>query len=215
MATILQQLQTWVQEIIASMGYVGIVLLMILENLFPPIPSEIVMPFAGSLAARGEFNIVGVFIAGTLGAVAGAVIIYYLGVWLSEDWLRNWFKNYGYIILMSEDDYENALAKFDKHGRKMVLIGRVMPAIRSLISIPAGLNKMALPTFLLYTTLGTAIWNVILLGAGYALGENWQRVMQFLRTYEYIFWAIIGLLVIYYVFKRLRSRSKEGERAST
>lgn len=205
MAQLLDQIRQWAEQIVSTMGYLGIALLMLLENLFPPIPSEVIMPFAGSLVSTGEMNFVGVFIAGTIGALAGAIAIYYIGVAISEDRVRSWFKNYGKFFLLSEDDYDQAMSKFDKHGSKMVFVGRLMPAIRSLISLPAGLNRMQLLKFLLYTSIGTSLWNLILLGAGVYLGSNWQQVLSFVDTYEMVIWIILGVLVAYYIYRRLRS----------
>ena len=205
MAQLLEQIRQWAEQIVSAMGYLGIALLMLLENLFPPIPSEVIMPFAGSLVSRGEMNFVGVFIAGTIGALAGAIAIYYIGVTISEDRVRRWFKNYGKFLLLSEDDYDQAMSKFEKHGGKMVFVGRLMPAIRSLISLPAGLNRMQLLKFLLYTSIGTSLWNLILLGAGVYLGSNWPRVLSFVDTYEMVIWVILAGLIAYYLYRRLRS----------
>ncbi len=214
MANILDQLRMWAEQMVSTFGYVGIAFLMFIENVFPPIPSEVIMPFAGSLAATGQMNVFLVFVAGTIGALAGAIFIYYIGIWLTEERVRAWIESYGRYLLLSVKDYDKSMSAFNAHGEKMVLFGRVLPTIRSLISIPAGLNEMSMKTFLLYTTIGTAIWNVILLGAGYALGENWEQVLTFIDTYNYIFWGIIGILVIYSIFKRVRSSGEEAQTTS-
>ena len=109
MGQLLDQLRSWVEQLISSMGYVGISLLMFLENLFPPIPSEVIMPFAGSLVAEGEFSFVGVLTAGTIGALAGALAIYYLGRWVDEGRARGWFERYGKFVLMSEEDFDKTI----------------------------------------------------------------------------------------------------------
>ncbi len=216
MANILQQLRLWVEQVISGFGYVGIAFLMLLENIFPPIPSEIIMPFAGSLVAQGEMNGIAVFVAGITGTLAGAIIIYALGLWVSEVRARRWFLKYGRFLMITETDYDKAASAFDRHGRKMVLLGRLLPTIRSLISLPAGLNRMNWPAFLLLTTLGTAFWNGLLLSAGLILGENWPTILRFVDAYEILFWIIIGILFAVYLFSRLRegqeSRHSENQR---
>lgn len=209
MGQMLDQLRSWVEQLVSSMGYVGITFLMFLENIFPPIPSEVIMPFAGSLVAEGEFSFVGAMIAGTIGALAGAVAIYYIGRWVEEGRVRRWFEQYGKFALMSEEDFDKAIEAFDNHGKIMVLVGRVLPAIRSLISLPAGLEKMNLATFLFFTTIGTSIWNLALLGAGFYMGQNWETVVSFMDNYSLVFWIIIGGLVIFFMFKRWRSYTSE------
>lgn len=204
MAQMLEQIRMWAEQVVSSLGYIGIALLMFIENIFPPIPSEVIMPFAGSLVTEGKMNFVFAFVAGTIGALAGAVAIYYIGVAVTEDRAQRWFKNYGRFLLMSKNDFDQAMEKFEKHGAKMVFVGRLMPAIRSLISLPAGLNRMQMMKFLLYTTLGTTIWNLLLLGAGFYLGKNWEQVISFVDTYEMVFWIIIGILVAIFVFRRAR-----------
>src|SRR5688572_26743486 len=205
MGQLLDQLRSWVEQLISSMGYVGISLLMFLENLFPPIPSEVIMPFAGSLVAEGEFSFMGVLIAGTMGALAGALAIYYVGRWIDEGRARRWFERYGKFILMSEEDFDKAIHAFDNHGKVMVLVGRVLPTIRSLISLPAGLEKMNLGTFLFFTAIGTSIWNLALLGAGFYMGQNWESVVSFMDKYSLVFWIIMGILVVFFVFRRWHS----------
>ena len=207
MAQLLEQIRMWAEQLLSAMGYVGIALLMFLENIFPPIPSEVIMPFAGSLVSKGELNFVGALAAGTVGALFGVVAIYYIGIAISHDRAKQWFDRYGQYFLLSEDDFNQAMDKFDRHGPIMVLVGRLMPAIRSLISLPAGLNGMGLVKFLVYTAIGTTIWNLILLGAGFYLGSNWEQVLQFVDTYETVFWVILGLVVAYYIFRRVKAQS--------
>jgi membrane protein DedA with SNARE-associated domain len=135
------------------------------------------MPFAGFLVDKGEMSFAGVMLAGTLGAVLGASVIYYIGIKLGEKRLRHWVDRNGKYLLMSEDELDSSLETFEEHGKKMVLFGRLIPTIRSLISIPAGLEKMNIAVFLLFTLIGTTIWNLILAGGGVYLGRNWQRIL--------------------------------------
>lgn len=203
MANLLDQIRLWIEQIVASLGYVGIALVMFLENIFPPIPSEVIMPFAGSLVAKGELNLPGVLAAGTVGALLGAVVIYYIGVWINRARARHWFAAYGRFVLMSTEDFDRAMTVFRQHGGKMVFIGRLMPAIRSLISLPAGLEKMTFPTFLLLTALGTTLWNLLLAYFGLILGQNWRQILRFVDAYETIFWVVFALGIGFFLIKRL------------
>ncbi len=204
MAQLLEQMRLWVEQAILTMGYFGIALVMFIENIFPPIPSEVIMPFAGSLVAQGELNFAGVLISGTAGAVAGAIGIYYIGVWLEETKIRSWFGHYGRFLLMSEADFDQAMETFDNNGKSIVLVGRVIPTIRSLISLPAGLEEMNIATFLFYTTLGTAVWNVALASGGLLLGQNWEVILGWVNKYEIAIWIGLAFLAGYFVYRRLR-----------
>ncbi len=180
----LEVMRVWIEGLILSLGYVGIALIMLVENLFPPIPSELVMPFAGFLAARGELNFVGVLAAGVLGSVAGAVILYGFGAWAGERLVRPLVVAYGRWLLLSEEDFDRAMAIFGRFGQVAVLAGRLMPLVRSLISVPAGMNRMPLGPFVLLTTTGTLLWNLLLAGAGWWLGARWDDILLFTKQYE-------------------------------
>jgi membrane protein DedA with SNARE-associated domain len=188
------------------MGYPGIAFLMFIENLFPPIPSEVVMPFAGFLVNKGEMSFAGIMVAGTIGALLGACAIYYIGIKLDEDRLRRWVNRNGKYLLMSEDELDSTLETFEDNGKKMVLFGRLIPTIRSLISLPAGLKKMNIAIFLLFTLIGTTSWNLLLAGGGVYLGQNWDQILGWVDTYSYIIYAILGGLLIFYVVKKMRKR---------
>lgn len=210
MAELLDQMRIWVEQAILTMGYFGIALVMFIENIFPPIPSEVIMPFAGSLVAKGELSFTGVMIAGTVGAVGGAVAIYYIGVWIEESKIRDWFGHYGRYLLMSEADFDRAMETFDNNGKQMVLVGRLLPTIRSLISLPAGLEEMRVAPFLLYTALGTVVWNIILAYGGFLLGQNWEAILAWIGRYEITIWVGLGILAVYFVYRRLRDRAQES-----
>ena len=149
---------SWIEGVIETTGVFGIALLMLLENVFPPIPSELIMPLAGYTAARGQANIVLVILAGTIGSLAGASFWYAIGRWVGEERLKRLADRFGRWMTVGRDDIEKADDWFDRHGHKAVLFGRLVPTIRTLISVPAGLSEMAWPTFLLYSGIGTAIW---------------------------------------------------------
>ncbi|MEV7230483.1 DedA family protein [Polymorphospora sp. NPDC051019] len=193
----------WVAGVIEAMGEVGVGLLVALENLIPPIPSEIVLAMAGYLAGEGRVDVVLVTIAATAGSVLGALLLYWLGAAVGEDRLKRWLDK---VPLVDLEDLEKADRWFERHGRWAVLFGRMVPVVRSLVSIPAGADRMPLVQFTALTTLGSGIWNSIFIGLGFALGSRWQQVD---RYYNYFDYAIIGLFVVliaWWVVKKLRKR---------
>lgn len=203
MAEILDKLSILIEDIIAALGYPGITLVMFLENIFPPIPSEIVMPFAGFLVAdNGEMTFPGIVIAGTLGSVLGALVIYYVGVWADDLVIRRFIRRYGRYFTVSEQDLDRALSFFDRYGEAIVFFGRLIPIIRSLISLPAGMKRMPLRRFLLFTALGTSIWTALLSAAGVILKENWEDILTFIDTYQMITLVVVGAAVLVLVIRR-------------
>ena len=156
MAAVLESLRQWIEQIILTLGYPGIALMMLVENLFPPIPSEFVMPFAGFLAAGGQMSFLWVVVAGTLGSVVGAVVLYYFGLWAGEPVVRTLVRRYGRWWLLSEADLDRTIQFFERRGELVVFFARVVPLFRSLISLPAGMSRMPIGKFLLFTTLGSA-----------------------------------------------------------
>lgn len=203
MGELLGNLGAWIGRIIESMGYPGIVLVMALENVFPPIPSELVMPLAGFKAREGVFNIFAVIIAGMLGSVLGALILYYLGAWANETIVRRFIRRWGRYAFISEDDLDVSLGYFSKYGEAVIFFGRLIPLVRSLISIPAGMERMPLPKFLFYTVLGTTIWSAILSYAGWALQANYGLVAGYVERYQNVVLALIALAVVAFVYLRV------------
>ena len=159
----------WITSTIIAMGYVGVLLLTLLETVFWPLPSELILPLAGYLASHHEMTLVGVIIAGTAGSVLGALLLYALGRKLGEERLKSFADRYGRWLTFSRDDIDRASAWFDRHGGAAVLLCRMIPGIRALISIPAGVADMPLRRLVVYSALGTAIWTSILALAGYLL----------------------------------------------
>jgi membrane protein DedA with SNARE-associated domain len=214
LSNILNQIATIIQEIILALGYPGIALIMFTENIFPPIPSELVMPFAGFLVGNPDspsaFTFVGVVASGTVGAVVGAVVLYYIGVWADEPVARAFLRRYGRWFLLSEEDLDRALSFFKRYGEIIVFFGRLIPIIRSLISIPAGMNRMSLLRFLLFTTLGATLWNVALTGAGVILGANWEQVLDIIDTYQNLTLVVLGAAVVLFVVVRLWQRRRKA-----
>lgn len=206
MASLLEELYEIAQFVISTLGYPGIFLMMLVENLFPPFPSEMVMPFSGFMVADGQLNFMGILFAGTLGSVAGALIIYYLGHMLGRERLRKGVQKYGRFLLLSEEDLDKALDTFHRHGQMAILLGRLIPGVRSLISIPAGLEAMPIKNFLLLTTIGSVVWNMLLAAAGYFLRQNWTQILDVLDTYETVLLVIAAVVSLYYVIRRLNQR---------
>ena len=162
----------WVANLIDAFGALGVALLMALENLFPPIPSELILPFAGFLVGRGELGFLPALVASTAGSLSGALILYGLGRWGG----RNLILRYGRYLRVKEADLDRAEGWFDKYDEWVVLFGRMVPGVRSVVSIPAGMLRTPFLQFVLLTTAGSAAWNALLLGAGWYLGENWQQI---------------------------------------
>lgn len=178
------------------MGYAGIFLLMCLENIFPPLPSEFIMPLAGYMTVEKKFTFFGVVLSGTLGSLAGNLPLYYLGSRLGKDKLKRFIGKHGRWFALSPLDIEKADQWFSRHGHKAVLFCRLVPAIRSLISIPAGFNNMKLPRFLLFSFIGTAVWVSFLAGAGYFLGSSFGEIDAYL---DVIVYAVLALAAFFYV----------------
>jgi membrane protein DedA with SNARE-associated domain len=188
----------WITELLESGGYLGVALLMFLENLFPPIPSEVIMPMAGFTASKGELNIVGVLAAGTVGTLAGALFWYTVAKWLGEDRLKQLADRHGRWITMDAAEVDRIDDWFDRHSRWAVPLGHLVPGIRTLISIPAGLFGMNLPRFALLTTLGAGAWTSALGLIGYALGSRYDSVERYLGPAST---AIMGVILIYYIWR--------------
>ena len=191
----------WILEVISSFGYAGIVFLMFIENVFPPIPSEIIVPLAGFLVTKKQFTFVGVVVAGTIGSVLGSMPLYYLGKKIEEKRLREWIGKYGRWLTISERDVDRAKNWFNKHGGSTVFFCRLIPGVRSLISLPAGIEQMSLISFLLWSTAGAALWTTLLTAAGYFLSTNFEKVEEYLDPVSYF---ILGALVVIYIYRVAR-----------
>ncbi|WFE31904.1 DedA family protein [Micromonospora sp. WMMD975] len=193
----------WVASVIDSMGPVGVALLVALESIIPPIPSEIVLAMAGYLSAEGRFNVVVIVLAATAGSLLGALVLYWLGAALGEDRLKRWLDH---IPLVDLTDLEKADRWFERHGRWAVLIGRLVPVVRSLVSVPAGANRMPMGEFVLFTTLGSGVWNGLIVGAGFALGARWEDVDRYSHWFNYAIFAIFGVMIVSWAVKKVRRR---------
>ncbi len=198
----MSQISAWVLVIMAKFGYIGIVFAMFAENIFPPIPSELIMPAAGFAVARGDLNLILVILAGTLGSVLGALPLYYLGRLLNEDRLMAFTKKYGKYVFVKPNDILSSSIWFDKHGKKAVFFGRMVPGVRSFISIPAGMSKMPMLPFLAFTALGSSIWTTLLTVAGYYFGENYEVIEAMLAPYSKIFLLLAIVISTAWLMKR-------------
>lgn len=193
----------WVASVIESLGEAGVGMLVALENLIPPIPSEIVLAMAGYLASAGRVDLALVIVAATAGSVVGALALYWLGHAVGEQRLRRWLDR---IPLVDARDLDTAGRCFERHARATVLFGRMTPVVRSLVSVPAGANHMPLGRFTLLTAIGSGIWNALFVGAGYALGSRWQQVEEYSSYLNYAILALFALATAGWVAKKLRRR---------
>lgn len=189
-------MENWITDFMEQYGYIGVFLMIALENVFPPIPSEIILPFGGFMTTYTSMTVPGVIIASTAGSVVGAVILYGIGLLIDVERLEKIIDRWGNVLRVTKEDIRKADSWFDKYGIWTVLFCRMVPLVRSLISIPAGMSNMKFVLFLIFTFLGTLIWNIILVTVGAALGENWERITEFMDVYSNIAYAIIGITVI-------------------
>ncbi len=200
-----------VVDVVERLGSVGAGLMTLLETVFPPIPSEVILPLAGYLAGRGDLDFAAVLVAATVGSVLGALLLYAAGAKLGRARARALL---GRLPLVDEEDVLRAESWFDRHGQTAVLLGRLVPGVRSLISLPAGAARMPLWRFTLLTTVGSLAWNTLLIGAGALLGRQWQVVEQYADVLNYLVIGVAALLVGVFVVRRLRRGSRGDGRGT-
>lgn len=188
-----ESLAAWVAGVIQSFGYAGVALLMLAENLFPPIPSEVILPLTGFLVEQGSLVFIPALIVATAGSLAGALVLYALGRWGG----RKLILRHGWVLRIKETDLDRADRWFDRYGGVVVLFGRMVPGVRSLVSIPAGLSEMPLGRFVVLTALGSGPWNALLIGVGWLLGENWSRIAGVLGSVSNIVLAILAIAAVF------------------
>lgn len=196
----------WIISFIETYGYAGIVALMVLENVFPPIPSELILPFAGHAAARGTLHPAGVIAAGVLGSVIGALPWYVAGRALGMARVRTLAARHGRLLTVSPADITRAQQWFVRHGALSVMLGRLVPAVRSLISLPAGVARMAPAPFLAWSALGTLLWSSLLCALGYALESRYEAVKDWV---EWVTRGVLAAMVASYVWRVLRFKGQE------
>jgi membrane protein DedA with SNARE-associated domain len=189
-------------SLMETIGPVGAGIAIALENVFPPLPSEAILPLAGLTASRGSFTVAEALIWTTLGSIVGAFILYGIGAWLGVDRLRRIAAK---VPLLHPEDIDRTVAWFQKHGGKAVFFGRMVPIFRSLISIPAGVTRMPLWKFGLLTGAGSLVWNTIFVLAGFYLGESWHIVEQYAEIFQYIVILVFAIAVAWFVYSRTRT----------
>ncbi|MEC0128336.1 DedA family protein [Paenibacillus pabuli] len=199
-------MEHWITEMMDAYGYLGIFLLIALENLFPPIPSEVILTFGGFMTTTSEMTILGVVLAATAGSIAGAICLYGVGKIFSTSRLETIITTYGKILRLKPEDIRRAQAWFNKHGAKAVFFGRLVPLIRSLISIPAGSTHMSFLPFLLLTTLGSLIWNIGLVYIGAAVGASWDSIVGYMDIYSNAVYGLLAFSLAVFGFIFIRKR---------
>ena len=202
----LSNLASWVQDVIESLGYLGVALLVIAENLFPPIPSEIVLPFAGFVARRGDGSVIVMVVASTIGSVIGALVLYAIAAAIGPERIHSFVVRFGKWFGVKESDMVRAEEWFDRRSNVAVLVGRCVPLIRSLVSIPAGFRRMKFIPFITLTAIGSAVWNVALIGAGAALGDQWDRVGEFVGIFQWLVVAAILGVILKFAWSKINAR---------
>ncbi|WP_313020580.1 DedA family protein [Macrococcoides bohemicum] len=190
-------MQEWIMKVMEQFGYFGVFFLILLENVFPPIPSEVILTFGGFMVDQSpKLTFIGMLIASTLGAVSGAIILYYAGHILGLRRIEKIVDKYGFILRLDIHDLHSANKWFHKYGYTAVFLCRFVPLIRSLISIPAGLSQMFIVPFILYTTVGTLIWNAVLIYLGMVLGQNWEVVLHYFDLYSNVLYILMAVIII-------------------
>ena len=205
-------MQEFILAIMEQFGYIGVFLLIAIENIFPPIPSEVILLFGGFMTTYTKLNIVIMIIAATLGSILGAIVLYYIGKIFNKDRLKKIISGkIGKILRLKNSDIDKADKWFDTKGNKTVFFCRFIPIVRSLISIPAGMSEMPMGKFLVYTTFGSLIWNTVLVVIGSIVGENWTSILTIFDTYSSIVVVVIAIIFVIcvYLFYRNRLNNKK------
>ena len=192
----------WAVDVMEKLGGPGAGLIVAVENLFPPIPSEVILPLAGFTASRGDFTLAEALLWTTAGSIVGALAMYFIGMAFGRDRM---YQVWAWIPLVKTEDLEKTEAWFARHGTKAVFFGRMVPIFRSLISVPAGIERMPLLTFLVLTSVGSLIWNTIFVLAGYFLGESWPRIEPYADTFQKVVILAVVLGVCLFVVQRIRT----------
>ena len=203
-------MQEFIINIMNSYGYIGVFLLILLENIFPPIPSELILLFGGFMTTYTKLNIIGMIISSTLGSLIGALLLYKIGTIFSKEKLKILISGkLGRVLKLKNSDIDNANKWFTNEGKKTVFFGRFIPLIRSIISIPAGINKMNISKFIPYTLLGSIIWNLVLIILGHIVGKNWKAILKIFKLYSRFSLLLLFILLIILITKLYKNKSKE------
>ena len=205
-------MEQWITQFMEQFGYFGIALLIFLENIFPPIPSEIILTFGGFMTTKSSLGFIGVTVASTLGSIIGAIVLYGIGLWIGEDKLYRLVNRYGKILRVKSTDLTKTFDWFEKYGYWTIFFCRFVPLIRSLISIPAGITKMNFSVFVIFSTLGTIIWNMVLIYLGLKVGGNRHQIVYHMDIYSKVTYVILLLIVIYFIWKWLKRVRKNKQK---
>nr|WP_227591434.1 DedA family protein [Acinetobacter sp. Marseille-Q1620] len=201
-------MSNWIIQIMEQLGYFGILLLMFLDNVFPPIPSEIIMPSAGFSASQGKLTLYGVILAGSSGSLIAAALLYWIGYQFSHDSIFKYVDRYGKYIFIQQKDIQKALVFFEKYGHRIVFFGRMIPAVRSLISIPAGMSRMPFWKFMFYSALGTIIWTTFLACIGYYFGQNKILMDKIISHLSLVIITLAVIFIICYLYRKFKNKSR-------
>lgn len=202
-------MQQFILHIIEQFGYFGVFFLILLENVFPPIPSEVILLISGFFSSYTSLSVFYMILASTLGSFLGAIILYYIGKIFNKERLKKIVNGrLGKILFLKENDIDKADEWFDNKGNKSVFFCRFVPIVRSLISIPAGMSEMPMGKFIIYTICGSMIWNTVLICLGYRLGSNWEYVLTILDKYQMVVIIILIIILGYVIIKFYRKKRK-------
>jgi membrane protein DedA with SNARE-associated domain len=216
MSDLLAAVAEWVINVVDFFGYVGIFVLVVLGNLHLPVPTQLTLPLAGFLIGQGRFTFVEVMVWSSLAAVVVSLIFYYVGSWVGEESLRRFVGRFGRFVLVGEKDLDKAGEVFERHGGKAIFLGHLVPGVGAFISIPAGVRQMSIMgRFMIYTILGSIVWNGVHVVAGWILGENWQVVKQYATIIEFGVLAAVAVGIVLFVWRRWRARQRAGDKDST
>jgi membrane protein DedA with SNARE-associated domain len=207
MSRLIADLAEWITSVVDYFGYVGIFVLVALGNLHLPVPTQLTLPLAGFLVGQERFSFVQVMVWSTAAAVAVSFFFYYVGLWIGEANLRRFIGRFGRFLLVREKDLDKAGAVFERHGGKSILIGHLVPGVGAFISIPAGLRQMSIfGSFIVYTVIGSILWNGGFVVLGWVLGENWRVVERYASIVEFVVLAALAVGIVWFVWRRRKAR---------
>lgn len=203
-------MQKFIINIMNNYGYLGVFLLILIENIFPPIPSEVILLFGGFMTTYTSLNVLGMTMSSILGSILGALILYKIGTIFNKDTLKKLIHTrLGKFLRINDKEIDSSFNYFQAKGEKAIFFCRFIPLIRSFISVPAGINKMNITKFMIYTTLGSLIWNVVLITLGHIVGNNWKSILKIFDLYSTYAVVIIFIILIILIIKFYKKKLKE------
>jgi len=205
-------MQELIIGIMNEFGYIGICLLILVENVFPPIPSEVILTFGGFMTTQSQMSVLGVVLVSTIGSILGAIVLYLIGRLINKDVIEKWLDGkVGKILRFKREDVEKANSWFEKKGKWTVLFCRCVPIVRSLISIPAGMSKMAFLPFILLTTLGSAVWNTVLVVLGHVAGNSWEKISHVIDKFSDLILIVLIIAVVFFLVYHFTKKDKNNK----